>query len=179
MAGHVGGDQVGVRADASGQQDKDHHSPDKSFHAHISPNSVWHRAVPHSAELRNPCGGGSIILLRQRMVEEQYSRGSCSMTGQSRITVRPPDGNVAPVGVSCPVRSRSTSTRTACGRGRRARHIRSRYGARCRSDTGRRCACATGRRGDPTLARGERRRRPPGWSVCPALRPQRNGISSQ
>src|SRR5437868_6174443 len=74
MAGHVGGDQASLRADAGGQQDKDNHSPDKSFHAHISPNSVWHRAVPHSAEPRNPCGGGSISLLRQRMIDVQYSR---------------------------------------------------------------------------------------------------------
>ena len=74
MAGHVGGDQVGLRADAGGQQDKDNHSPDKSFRAHVSPNSVWRRAVPHGAEPSNPCGVGSIILLRQRMTDVQYSR---------------------------------------------------------------------------------------------------------
>jgi hypothetical protein len=76
MAGHVGGDQVGLRADAGGQQGKDNHSPDKSFHAYISPNSLWRRAVPHNAEPGNPCGGGSIILLRQRMIDVQYSRRS-------------------------------------------------------------------------------------------------------
>ena len=68
------GDQVGLRADAGGQQDKDNHSPDKSFHAHISPESVWRRAVPHSAEPGNPCSGGSIILLQQRKIDVQYSR---------------------------------------------------------------------------------------------------------
>jgi hypothetical protein len=74
MAGHVGGDQASLRADASGQQGKDNHSPDKSFHAPISPTSVWHQLSHTALNLRNPCGGGSIILLRQRMIAGQYSR---------------------------------------------------------------------------------------------------------
>jgi hypothetical protein len=35
MAGHVGGDQASLRADAGSQQDKDNHRPDKSFHVHL------------------------------------------------------------------------------------------------------------------------------------------------
>jgi hypothetical protein len=43
----------------------------------ISPLTTFGTVLSHTAlNLRNPCGGGSSILLRQRMIDVQYSRRS-------------------------------------------------------------------------------------------------------